>query len=185
MMEPPASLEDEFNAWYDGEHLPQRRNMPGFRSATRWECVDGWPRWMALYQLDSLTALNTEEYLAVSGSNATPWSQRIYARVRGVQRASGESIDLIRHDDRGISRLLIAAYPAADTSAQLAQVREQLAAREDLAYLQAFVHDEGNGKSVWFVAGFTDPLIPNSLLPLLGATDGKDAKILNVYVPYA
>ena len=48
-MEPPASLEDEFNDWYDTEHFPQRRGLPGFESASRWVCIEGWPRWAALY----------------------------------------------------------------------------------------------------------------------------------------
>ncbi len=38
-MEPPASLEDEFNDWYDTEHAPQRRALPGFESASRWACL--------------------------------------------------------------------------------------------------------------------------------------------------
>jgi hypothetical protein len=35
MTEPPAAMEDEFNAWYDSEHLAERRANPGFRSARR------------------------------------------------------------------------------------------------------------------------------------------------------
>jgi hypothetical protein len=31
MMEPPACLEEEFNDWYDTEHLPQRRSLTWFR----------------------------------------------------------------------------------------------------------------------------------------------------------
>jgi hypothetical protein len=36
MTEPPPAMEEEFNAWYDREHLPERLSIPGFRSARRW-----------------------------------------------------------------------------------------------------------------------------------------------------
>ena len=38
MTEPPAAMEEEFNAWYETEHLPERLAIPGFRSARRWVC---------------------------------------------------------------------------------------------------------------------------------------------------
>ena len=56
-MEPPAGLEEEFNDWYDHEHLPQRMRMPGFETGARFVCLEGWPRWLALYDLASLAAL--------------------------------------------------------------------------------------------------------------------------------
>jgi hypothetical protein len=30
LMEPPDGLGEEFADWYDTEHLPQRRGLPGF-----------------------------------------------------------------------------------------------------------------------------------------------------------
>jgi len=38
--EPPPAMEEEFNAWYDTEHLAERLAIPGFRSARRWT-LDG------------------------------------------------------------------------------------------------------------------------------------------------
>ena len=32
MTEPPRGMEEEFNAWYDEEHLPERLSIAGFRS---------------------------------------------------------------------------------------------------------------------------------------------------------
>jgi len=29
-------MEEEFNAWYDSEHIPERLSIAGFRSARRW-----------------------------------------------------------------------------------------------------------------------------------------------------
>ena len=86
IMEPPASLEEEFNDWYDTEHFPQRRALPGFLAGARWVCLEGWPRWAALYDLASLDALSTLEYKAVSAGNSTPWSRRILPRTSGRER---------------------------------------------------------------------------------------------------
>ena len=91
-MEPPAGLEEEFNDWYDHEHLPQRMRMPGFETGARFVCLEGWPRWLALYDLTSLAALSTPEYLSVSLANASPWSRRIAARTVGRSRVEAEQI---------------------------------------------------------------------------------------------
>ena len=32
---------EEFDAWYDTEHIPERQRVPGFRSAQRWLSADG------------------------------------------------------------------------------------------------------------------------------------------------
>ena len=40
-MEPPAELEEEFNDWYDMEHIPGRGGIPGFESARRFVCISG------------------------------------------------------------------------------------------------------------------------------------------------
>ena len=61
-MEPPASVEEEFNDWYDHEHLPQRMLMPGFETGARFVCLEGWPRWLALYDLTSLAALRRSSF---------------------------------------------------------------------------------------------------------------------------
>ena len=35
MMEPPPTIEEEFNDWYDTEHIPDRASIPGFETARR------------------------------------------------------------------------------------------------------------------------------------------------------
>ena len=114
-MEPPPPLEEEFHDWYDTEHLPQRRALPGFVSATRWTCVEGWPRWLALYELDAADALRSDAYRAVSGSNSTPWSRRLLPRTVGRLRVVAEALDGDRPalDDRRASRLVVAGVEAA------------------------------------------------------------------------
>lgn len=91
-MEPPAGLEEEFQDWYDNEHVPERMRIEGVLSGERLVCVDGWPRYVALYDLLSLDILDGDGYCAVSGDNFSPWSKRILSKVRGQYRAAGVQV---------------------------------------------------------------------------------------------
>ena len=77
LTEPPPAMEEEFNAWYDLEHLPERLSIPGFRSARRWvaERAPGEGKYLATYELDSLAVLTSAAYLA-RFEKPTPWSKR-------------------------------------------------------------------------------------------------------------
>ncbi len=77
MTEPPARLEEEFNAWYDDEHMAERLAVPGFRSARRWvaDAKPGEGKYLATYELVSLGVLTSAVYLARL-NNPTPWSKR-------------------------------------------------------------------------------------------------------------
>jgi hypothetical protein len=81
--EPPRPMEEEFNAWYDTEHLPERLAIPGFDSARRW--VDphapvGTGKYLATYELNSPQVLEAPEYLAHVGEHFTPWTKRCLSR---------------------------------------------------------------------------------------------------------
>jgi hypothetical protein len=89
MMEPPPALEEEFNDWYDTEHIPERMRIPGFESAHRYVCVSGWPRYMAIYDLATPDVLRHERYLAVSGPMRGPWTARLHKKHLGLYHASG------------------------------------------------------------------------------------------------
>lgn len=87
MMQPPPAMEEEFNAWYDTEHVPERLAVPGFLSARRFVSLDGHPRYLALYDLERPEVLQSPEYLAVSGDAFSPWTKRITSRVLVDRRA--------------------------------------------------------------------------------------------------
>ncbi|OJT03849.1 hypothetical protein TRAPUB_5472 [Trametes pubescens] len=56
----PTVSEDEYNDWYDNEHVPLCVSIPGFESWSRWVAVDGvHPTYGALYDLSS-TSIITE-----------------------------------------------------------------------------------------------------------------------------
>lgn len=81
MMQAAPEFEEEFNAWYDTEHVPERLAVPGIRSAHRFVAETGWPRYLALYDLDDVAVLDTPEYRRVSGDRNSPWTRRVLSRV--------------------------------------------------------------------------------------------------------
>lgn len=87
---PPVHMEEEFNAWYDLEHLAERLAVPGFESGRRLVRLDMERRYLALYDLAEIGVLDTPEYLAVSGDRATAWTKRIVAACRFRRFAATE-----------------------------------------------------------------------------------------------
>lgn len=94
MTEPPAGMEEEFNAWYDTEHLAERLSIRGFRSARRWvaDCAPGEGKYLATYELDSRGVLDSPEYLRYF-NNQSPWSRRCLARTVVFQRWACEQVE--------------------------------------------------------------------------------------------
>jgi hypothetical protein len=87
--EPPAGMEEEFNAWYDTEHIPERLAIPGFRSARRWVHEQAY---LATYELDSLGVLSSSAYLA-RYENQTPWSRRCLGKCVTFKRWACEQVE--------------------------------------------------------------------------------------------
>lgn len=79
------SAVDEHDQWHTQEHLPERLSIPGFRRGTRWIATQGWPRYMVLYEVESLEALASKAYLERL-NNPTPWTQRMMPHYRGMTR---------------------------------------------------------------------------------------------------
>ena len=94
LTEPPPAMEEEFNAWYDEEHLPERLAIPGFRSARRWvaDCAPGEGKYLATYELDSPAVLDSPEYLKYF-NNQTAWSRRCLGKAVVFRRWACEQVD--------------------------------------------------------------------------------------------
>jgi len=86
MMEPPEEMEEEFNEWYDTEHIPEREAVPGILSAQRFVVNEGFPRYLALYDLESIDVLQSESYKRIGGDHLSPWTRRIIRSVQGLKR---------------------------------------------------------------------------------------------------
>ena len=86
-------MEEEFNAWYDTEHLPERLAIPGFRTARRWiaSAAPGEGKYLATYELDSPGVLQSPAYLE-RFANATPWTRRCLGRCVVFKRWACEQL---------------------------------------------------------------------------------------------
>jgi hypothetical protein len=74
------AAQDEFDEWYDTEHIPERLRIPGFINAVRWIGTQNPRLSLALYDLERLDVLKKPEYRAVSPENFSPWARRILVR---------------------------------------------------------------------------------------------------------
>lgn len=120
-MEPPDGLGEEFNNWYDFEHLPERADTSGFLNAERFICIEGWPRYLALYDLRSVNVLHGEAYMDMVSSSTSRWPARLMPRVAGLYRAEGRQIypGNARLGDRGTgSRLALWRFRNVDGSCE-------------------------------------------------------------------
>ncbi|MGQ0545835.1 MAG: hypothetical protein ACT4P3_10960 [Betaproteobacteria bacterium] len=92
--EPPPHMEEEFNAWYDTEHLAERLAIPGFRSARRWvaDCKPGDGKYLATYELDGPEVLTSKAYLSCF-ENQTPWSRRCLGKTVVFRRWACEQLE--------------------------------------------------------------------------------------------
>ena len=77
-MDVPADKEEEFNHWYNEEHLPELLAIPGVLNAARYEAVRSGPKHLACYELESPAVVQTE---AFTSRKPTEWAQRIGPRV--------------------------------------------------------------------------------------------------------
>ena len=90
-MDPPDD-EEAFNAWYDEEHVPLRLGVPGFLSARRYTAAeaDG-PRYLALYDLESLDVLRSPAYQRLSTERSAR-ERDMMARIPMIDRRELELV---------------------------------------------------------------------------------------------
>ncbi|PRG55460.1 DUF4286 family protein [Burkholderia gladioli] len=104
--------EDDFNAWYDREHMQERVAIPGFSHARRFLASDGATRrYLALYETVSLKVFRSEAYRQAFAQQ-TEWSLRSFERMRDNQRRVGELAFAAGAGEGGRLALFVAA-PAA------------------------------------------------------------------------
>ena len=84
--------QDEFNDWYDTEHVPERRAIAGFINCERWVGAESPKISIATYDLESLAILKSEAYRAIAGENLSPWSKRVIGKAKRLCRFEAEEI---------------------------------------------------------------------------------------------
>ena len=83
MMNIVAAAEEEFNDWYEKEHIERISAVPHFRGVRRMYSADVSPRYIALWKLAEPRAPEKEPWLSAS---ETPWTRRIRRFMRDRQR---------------------------------------------------------------------------------------------------
>ncbi|HSV80582.1 MAG TPA: hypothetical protein VLK85_15415 [Ramlibacter sp.] len=110
-MEVRPEEEDDFNAWFDNEHLPERVRIPGFLEARRYESVSSPVRYLQIYSAVDFETLDGAPYRAAL-ANQTDWSRHHIARFIRPTRVVGKLV----HSQgcaRGVAVVLIRLRPLA------------------------------------------------------------------------
>src|SRR5215211_4060028 len=69
--------EEDFNRWYEEEHLAERMAIPGFINARRFTALEGGPKYLALYDLESPEVLQSAPYRHIIGPGKSAWTKRM------------------------------------------------------------------------------------------------------------
>lgn len=78
--EVPPEHEDEYNRWYNEEHIPERLSIPGVLNAARYLATQGGPKYLACYELAEPDAWHSDAWQHWL-KNPTEWSQRMSPSV--------------------------------------------------------------------------------------------------------
>jgi hypothetical protein len=74
--------EDDFNAWYDEEHLPALASVPGTLAARRYRSTEaggGTHKYVAIYHLETPAVTHSDAWRSAV---ETPWSDRVRPHFR-------------------------------------------------------------------------------------------------------
>jgi hypothetical protein len=79
-------IEHDFNQWHEQEHLAERMAIPGFLRARRFTAIEGSPKYLALYDLESPDVLKSADYRHVIGAGKSAWTRRMEPQFRNFAR---------------------------------------------------------------------------------------------------
>lgn len=77
--------EDDFNRWYDTEHMQERASIPGFQWSRRYHSATAHRPYLALYRTDTLHVFTSASYRQAF-ENQTTWSVRNFSAMHNTQR---------------------------------------------------------------------------------------------------
>lgn len=102
--------EEDFNRWYDREHMNERVAIPGFQWARRYRSVsDDARRYLAIYRTQDIDVFHSDVYQKAF-QNQTEWSQSNFGRMNNTKRrvmkvpmeagfGAGAAVGLVMLDD--------------------------------------------------------------------------------------
>lgn len=81
----PAAQDEEFNAWYNTEHIPNLAAVPGVLRARRFAPIDGSKQYVAVYELADAGVPLSEAWSKASNTPWSAWMRRSYTRWMRVR----------------------------------------------------------------------------------------------------
>lgn len=94
--ETPVGVEEDFNEWYNREHIDERVWMPGFHRARRYVDADGDARikYFATYETDKVEDLADPDYMELL-KDQSDWSKKVMATFSKFERVTARiTVDL-------------------------------------------------------------------------------------------
>ena len=200
-MDIDAADEDDFNRWYDREHLEERVAIDGFIEARRYVAHAATPKYLCLYSTTSIEVFDSPAYRERL-AHPTEWSRRSMAGFKNMIRVVGR-VSISRGKGRGAALGLVRLRPPSETPNRL---RDALRDKLDPATLDGIISMHlieseptlsgatadipaaaGSGASDWFIlidgvnvnaissvmaARFTGPAVSPSAAPISVGTYG-------------
>ncbi|PWQ93383.1 DUF4286 family protein [Leucothrix arctica] len=81
-----STYEDDFNEWYDREHMAERVAIEGFQWARRYRSTSATARrYLALYRTENIKTFSTQSYQNAF-QNQTNWSNTNFERMTNTNR---------------------------------------------------------------------------------------------------
>ena len=173
--------EQDYNRWYDREHVAERVSVPGMLSATRYRAAsDKDRRYLGLYRSRDLNVFSSAAYQQVF-QHQTPWSVENLGRMRNAVRrvasisAVGEGVG---------SWLVVARYGSAGrpSDGDVQKLSQGLIGRDGIISTNFLVPD--TALSTPLPAESTEGRILDTIL-LVYATGEEAAKAAAAQLPSA
>ena len=76
-------MEEEFNRWYEEEHIPLLLQVPGVLSARRGVSQEGSPKYVSIYEHENI---NVQKSPAYQRAVETEWTKRIRPHFKNFAR---------------------------------------------------------------------------------------------------
>ena len=122
-MDIDAADDEDFNRWYDREHLEERVAIEGFIEARRYVAHSGSPKYLCLYSTETIEVLDSPAYRARL-ANSTDWSKKSMARFKNMIRAVAR-ITISRGQGRGAVLGIIRLRPVAGSEEALRKTLQE------------------------------------------------------------
>jgi hypothetical protein len=117
--------EQDFNLWYDREHLAERVGIDGFLEARRWIAEKATPKYFCTYSTAAFEDLTSPAYRKALASQ-TEWSKKNISRFKNMGRVVGR-VTASRGQGRGGALAVVRLRPSGENTEGLrARVRKEL-----------------------------------------------------------